>query len=78
MWHVLCRTIDGRFHRVAVFASYAGALEYLDQQEEECRPTHRYVERDDRIVVTSYSGDDAVITFIVADDEIGLYEEVLS
>jgi hypothetical protein len=78
MWHVLCRTIDGRFHRVAVFASYEGALEYLDQLEEECRPTHRYVERNGDVVVASYSGDDDVITFIVADDEIGLYEEALS
>jgi 6-phosphogluconolactonase (cycloisomerase 2 family) len=78
MWHVLSRTADGRLHRVAVFASYEGALEYLDQLEEECRPTHRCVERDDRIVVTSYSGDDAAITFIVADGEIDLYEEALS
>jgi hypothetical protein len=78
MWHVLSRTADGRLHRVAVFAAREHALDYLIRLEEECRPTHRYVERDDRIVVTSYSGDDAVITFIVADDEIGLYEEALS
>jgi hypothetical protein len=77
MWHVLSRTIDGRFHRVAVFASYEDALRYLDQLEEECWPTHRCVERDGDLVITSYSGDDDVIAFIVSDDEIHLYEEVL-
>jgi len=78
MWHVLSRTIDGRFYRVAVFASYEGALDYLIQLEEECRLTHRRVERANDLVVASYSGDDDVITFIVSDNEMHLYEQVLA
>jgi hypothetical protein len=74
MWHVLSRTIDGRFHRVAVFASREHALDYLIRLKEECQPTHRRVALEDDLVVASYGGDDDVTTFIASDDEIHLYE----
>lgn len=81
MWYMLYRTVDGRFHSRGTYASREDALAYLRRAAEECRASnHRRVEfdEDEGVLTTEYGGGDDVVTFIVDDDEMEMYEGVLS
>ncbi len=75
MWHTIYQTIDGRLHYDRAFKTWDEALEYLEREAEACLPTHRCVLLDPErgTLLTVYGGDDDVVTFIVADEDLRLY-----
>lgn len=65
-WVVYERTIDGATRAVSTCATLEEARAFLRRAAEECRASnHRTVvyDEDALVLVTSYAGDDTVVTF---------------